>query len=140
MMSGGLGLDGASSPRLVFARNGMNATWPAICYRTTTYILLHQPNDNMKFSKLLPLPKGHGRSRSKARSEIGSIEGQSEPDPVAPRPMESTPDLRVGTSAPRDQESNGIQIAFFRTIYLTTLFRATQTAPLFLTDSDPFSK
>ena len=128
-MSGGLGLDGASSPRLVFARNGMNATWPAICYRTTTYILLHQPNDNMKFSKLLPLPKGHGRSRSKARSEIGSIEGQSEPDPVAPRPMESTPDLRVGTSTsptsgpltPRDQESNGIQIAFFRTIYLTTL-------------------
>jgi len=127
-MSGGLGLDGASSPRLALAQNGMNATRPAICYRTTIYI--NQPSNDMKFSKLLPLPKGHRRSRSKARSEIGSIEGQGEPDPVTPRPMESTPDLRVGASTssmsspltPRDQESNGMQTTFFRTIYLTTFF------------------
>ena len=34
---GGLGLDGESSPRLVLAQNGMNATRPAICYRTIIY-------------------------------------------------------------------------------------------------------
>jgi len=110
---------------------------------------LHRPSDDMKFPKLLPLPKGHPRSRSKARSEIGSIEDQSEPDLVVPRPMESTPDLRVGTSTspvsspltPRDldQESNGMQTTFFQTIYLTTLSRVPQTAPPSLIDSDLFS-
>ena len=34
---GGLGLDGKSSPRLVLAQNGINATRPAIRYRTTIY-------------------------------------------------------------------------------------------------------
>ena len=85
-----------------------------------SYHHLHRPNGDMKFSKLLPLPKGHRRGRSKARSEIGPIEGQSEPDPVAPRPTESTPDLGIGTSVlptsspltPRDQESNGMQTVF----------------------------
>jgi len=81
----------------------------------------------MKFSKLLPLPKGHRRRRSKARSKIGSIEGQSEPNTVAPHPTKSTPDLRVGTSTsptsspltPRDQVSNGMQTTLFRTIDLS---------------------
>ena len=110
---------------------------------------LHRPSDDMKFSKLLPLPKGHPRSRSKAKSDIGSTEDQSEPDLVVPRPTESTPDLRVGISTspvsspliPRDldQESNGMQTAFFQTIYLTTLSRVPQTAPLSLIDSDLFS-
>ena len=77
---------------------------------------LHQLNDKMKFPKFLRLPKGHRRARSKARSEIGPIEGQNEADPATPRPIESTPDLRIGTSTLptpgpltlHDQESNGM--------------------------------
>ena len=76
----------------------------------------HRPHDNMKLPKLR-LPKSFHRSRSKARSEIGPIEGQSEVDPAAPRPTESTPELRVGTSilppstplALRDQESDDVE-------------------------------
>ena len=51
----------------------------------------------MKLPNFLRLPKIHRRKRSRARSDIGPIEGQSEPDPTAPRPTESTPDLRTGT-------------------------------------------
>ena len=72
----------------------------------------------MKFPKFLT-PKDRPRNRSKARSEINPTEGQndSEADPsVAPRRMESTPDLRIGTSTSqtsgpltsRDQESSGV--------------------------------
>jgi len=70
----------------------------------------------MKLPKFLRLPKSHRRARSKAGSEIGSIEGQSEADLAAPRPTESTPDLQIGTSTlptpsplvPHNQESNGM--------------------------------
>jgi len=69
----------------------------------------------MKLPKFLRLPEKYRRARNKAGSEIGPIEGQSEANPATPRPTESTPDLRIGTStlptlsplAPRDKESNG---------------------------------
>lgn len=90
---------------------------------------LHQSSDIMKFSNLLPLPGGLHRKRSKAGSDIGPIEGQNEPDFVTPvpRPVESTPDLRIktltsptsGPSTSRGQESNGMQTPFFRTSHLT---------------------
>ena len=71
----------------------------------------------MKLPKFLRLPGSHRRNQSKARSEAGPIEGQGEVDPAAPRPTESTPDLRVGTLIspapspliPRNQESNGMK-------------------------------
>jgi len=98
------------------------------------------PSDDMKFSNLLPLPKGNRRRPSKARSEIGpTIEVQSEPDPVSatPRPAESTPDLRIGTSTPpvpsplatRDQESKGMQTVQFQTVYLTTFLSRNADRP-----------
>jgi len=87
--------------------------------------------NDMGLRDFLSLRKGHRRSRSKARSEIGSIEGQGEADPVAhQRPTESTPDLQISastssTSSPltsHGQESNRMQRALSQTIYLTTLF------------------
>ena len=77
---------------------------------------LHRLIDEMKLPKFLRLPKIRRRARSKARSETGPIEGQSEANLATPRPTESTPDLRIGTStlpAPSplvlsNQESNGM--------------------------------
>ena len=77
---------------------------------------LHRLSDKMKLPSFLRLPKSYRRKRSKARSDIGPIEGQSEPDPTVPRPTESTPDLRTGTSllpmpsssTPDDHGSNGM--------------------------------
>jgi len=107
---------------------------------------LHRPSDKME-SNFLCIPIGRRRARSRARSEIGSIEDPSEAGEV-PRPAESTPDLRIGTSTsapsrpltPRDQDSKGMQTDFFRTIYLTTLIRVTQTVPPFPTVFDLFSE
>ena len=90
----------------------------------------------MKLPKLLRLPKIHRRNRSKARSEIGPIEGQSEVDQPAPRPTESTPDLRVGTPispfpsplAIRDRESNDIE---------TVLIPVDPSKPTSSNDADP---
>ena len=95
-----------------------------------SYHHLRRPSDKMEFSKFLRVPKIHRRVRSETRGEISPIEGQSEADLAAPRPTESTPDLRTdistsSTTRPsvsRDQESNGMQKAFFRIIYLTTFF------------------
>ena len=95
-----------------------------------SYRHLHRPSDKMESSKFLRIPKIHRRARSETRGEIGPIEGQSEADLAAPRPTESTPDVRAdistsSTTRPlvsRDQESNGMQTVFFRTIYLTTFF------------------
>ena len=91
---------------------------------------LHRPSNDMGLRDFLSLPKGHRRSRSKARSEIGPIEGQSEAELVAhQRP--TTPDLGIGSSTPptsgpltsRGQESNRTQRTLSRrSIYLTTLF------------------
>jgi hypothetical protein len=97
---------------------------------------LHRLSDDMKLPKFLRLPKSLRRSRSKAKSEIAPIdENQSEADPTTPRPTESTPDLRIGTStlptssplATRDQESNGMQTILSRTTHLSTPLRVTQT-------------
>jgi len=92
---------------------------------------LHRPSNDMGLRDFLSLPKGHRRSRSKARSEIGSIEGQGEADLVAhQRPAESTPDLRIGSSTSptsnpltsRDRESNSTRAPSPRMIYLTALY------------------
>ena len=120
-----------------------------VCYLLSHHHL-HRPIDKMKFSKLLPLPEGFHRNRSKTRSDISPTEGQNEPDPATPRPtVESTPDLRIETSTSptsspsisRDQESNGMQTAFFfeRAIPDNT-FRATQTDRPFLIDSALYSR
>jgi len=69
----------------------------------------------MKLPSFLRPPKIH-RKRSKAKSEISPIESQGEADPSVPRPTESTPDLRIGTSSLpargplvlSDQRSNGM--------------------------------
>ena len=98
-------------------------------------------------SKFLCIPIGR-RARSRARSEIGSIEDPSEAGQAVPRPAESVPDLRIGTSTslpsrpltPRDRGSNGMQTAFLWMTYLTTLIRAIQTAPPFLIVFDLFSE
>ena len=61
------------------------------------------------FSKFLSLSKSHRKNRSKARSEINPIEGQSELHPAVPRPTESAPDLRIGTSTlPMPSPPNGM--------------------------------
>ena len=81
----------------------------------------------MKLPKFLRLPESRRRQRSKARSEVGPTEGQSEVDPATPRPTEPTPDLRVGASispppsplTAHDQESNGMQTIFSRPIHLS---------------------
>ena len=118
----------------------------------TSYLLSHhhlnRHSDKMR-STFLCIPIGRRRARSRARSEIGSIEDPSETgEAVIPRPAESTPDFRIDTSTsppsspltPRDQDSNGMQTNFFRTICLTTPNRATQTAPPFLIVFDLFSE
>jgi len=97
---------------------------------TAIYISQHPSSNVMKWRKLLRVPKKLHRAQSEARSEIGSAEGQGGVDLTVPRPTESTPDLRIGTSAlptfsplvPRDQESNGTQAALSQTIHLTALF------------------
>lgn len=89
---------------------------------------LHRPRDNMKLPKFLRPPKIHRRNRSKARSEIGPVEGQNEVDQATPRPTESTPDLRAGTSilptpgpsTSRNQESSGMETILFRLIHLSS--------------------
>ena len=91
--------------------------------------------NDMKLPKFLRPPKTHLRNRSKARSEIGPIEGPGEVDPAVPRPTESTPDLRVETSispassplAPRNQGSNGMGIVLFQLIHLSPSVCITQT-------------
>jgi hypothetical protein len=97
---------------------------------------LHRPNDDMKFSKFLRLPKSHRWSRSKTRSEIAPTDdGQSEADQTIPRLTESTPDLRIGTStlptpsplASRDQESDSMYTTLSRKAHLSPPFRVTQT-------------
>ena len=72
----------------------------------------------MKLPKFLRPPKSHRRPQSKARSEISPTEGQSEVDPTGPRPIESTPDLRMGTPTlptpdpltARGREPNGMHM------------------------------
>jgi hypothetical protein len=108
------------------------------------YTNLHRPSDNMKWRNFLPIPKKHGRTRSKARSEIDPIEASSEADLAAPRPTESTPDLRIGTSTlptpdppiSGDQKPSGTRATAFRTIRLTILPRNIDDDPARSVPSD----
>jgi len=112
-------------PRLVSRGHPPVITPPS----TAFYTSLHRPNNVMKWREFLHIPKRHRRARSKARSEIGSVEGQSGADLAVPRPTESTPDLGIGTSTlstsspsvPRDQEPNGRQTTLSWVILLTSL-------------------
>ena len=118
------------SPRLGLAQNGIRATRPTICYRSTIYTNLRRLYDQMRWRDFLSIPKKNRRTRSKAASEVSSLKGPSAVDLVAPRPTESTPDLRVGastlpTSSPstsRGQESNGMQMIISQVTHLTALF------------------
>jgi len=113
-------------PRFALAQNGNSATRPAISYRPPST----NPRDGMKWRNFLPVPKKHRRARSGARSEVGSLKGPSDVDLVAPRPAESTPDLRVGPSTgpmpspltSHNQETNGTWIFIFRMIHLLQHF------------------
>ena len=77
---------------------------------------LRRPNDKMRFPKFLRVQKFHRRTRSGPRSEIDSIEGQSEAGLAVPRPTESTPDFRTDTPTllppsppiPHDQKSSSM--------------------------------
>ena len=96
---------------------------------------LHRLSDRMKLLKFLCLPKRNRRARSKVRNEISPIESQSGAGLAVPRPTESAPDLRIGTSTlptpspsvPRDQESNGMYTPLSWTNHLSTPFRVTQS-------------
>ena len=59
---------------------------------------LHRTNSEMNFSKLLCIPISYRRSQSGTRREASPIRGRGEVNLAAPRPAESTPDLRIGTS------------------------------------------
>jgi hypothetical protein len=110
--------------RLALARNGVKATSLIVCHRSTIYISLHRPSDNMglrdRLRDFLRLPQ-KDRARSETRSEMGSIEGPNETNPMVPRPTESTPDLRIRASTlptsspltPRDLESSGTRATAF---------------------------
>jgi len=89
--------------------------------------------NEMKWRDFLPVPKNRRRTRSEARSEVGSLKNPSEVNLVAPHPAESTPDLRIGPSTVRASSSltsgrrefNGTWTLISRIIYLTTLFPRT---------------
>jgi hypothetical protein len=132
------------SPRLALARNGTRATRPTIRYRPTIYPNLHRPSNNMKWRDFLSIPKKHRRTRSKARSELDPIEASSEADLAVPRPTESTPDLRIGTSTlptpdpliSGDQKPSGMRTTAFQTIHLTILPRNIDDDPIRSVPSD----
>jgi len=106
---------------------------------TPTSTPVHRPRNEMKWRNFLTIPKKHRRARSGAKSEVGSLKDPSAVDLVAPRPTESTPDLRIGTSAfpmpspltSHDQQSNGMQTAISWTIHLTVILSPTQTPTRF---------
>jgi hypothetical protein len=115
-------------PRLVLARNGIKA-------KVQRSAIAHHHlrlSDNMGLRDglrdFLSLPRKDRRTRSEARSEVDPTAGSAEVDLVAPRPTESSPDLRIGSStlpspsplASRNQESNSTSTALFRVISLTT--------------------
>ena len=62
------------------------------------YTSLYRRRDEMKWRDFLPVPKKHRRTRSKARSELGSVGDQGEAGLVSLRPTESTPDLGISAS------------------------------------------
>ena len=95
----------------------MCATAGASC-DPLSYHHLHRSNDDMKLPKFLSPLKIHRRGRSKARSEIGAIEGSGDADPAAPRPAESTPDLGISVSTSSrltspEEDSNGMRNTLF---------------------------
>ena len=82
----------------------------------------------------LSLPRKDRRARSEARSDVGPAAGSGEVDLVVPRPAESSPDLRIGSSTSPSpspltsrsgQESNSTSTALFRVISLTPSLRKT---------------
>jgi hypothetical protein len=93
---------------------------------------LHRPSDNMglrdRFRDLLCIPRKDRRAQGEARSEADAAEAPREANLAMPRPVESTPDLRIGASktlpmssplAPRDQETSDTQTALPHATALT---------------------
>ena len=76
-------------------------TTPVVSYRTA--INTSRNSYKMGLREFLSIPKLRSRTKSKARSEIGLIEGPSTVDPPEPRLTGSTPDLRIGSSASATQ-------------------------------------
>ena len=115
-----------ASPRLTLARNGIGATTQVVPYRTA--ISTSRNSYKMGLREFLSIPKLRRRTKSKARSEIGPIEGPSTVDPPEPRLTGSTPDLRIGSSASATrspltspgQESEGMKSYPSRMIHLKT--------------------
>ena len=91
---------------------------------------LHQTGDNMGLREFLRIPKINRRVRSKARSEVSSIGGPSDDNPVVPRPAASTPNLGIGGSSfptpslltSAGQELKGMQTDVSIRVCLMTLF------------------
>ena len=117
-----------SAPKVSQPRGPLSAIIPP---SVPIFTNLHRRRNKMKWKDFLPIPKKHRRKRSKARSEVGSNEG--EVDPVALHPTGLTPDLGAGASispAPtpltsRRHESNGAQTNSPWFIHLTTHSRKT---------------
>ena len=55
---------------------------------------LHRLSDDIQM-----LRRNRSRTQNKGKSKLAPIEDQEEPDPAAPGPTESTPDLQIGTSS-----------------------------------------
>ena len=88
-------------------------------------------SDKMGLREFLSIPKLRRRKKSKARSEIGPIEGPSTVDLPELRLTGSTPDLRIGSSASAaqnpltspGQELKGTKPDSSRMIHLRTLLQ-----------------
>lgn len=85
----------------------------------------------MGLREFLRLPKNRPRKRSKAKSEIGPIEGSSQADLTAQPRTESTPNLQIdastsqisGSVASNDKKLNGMQIVSSQVNKLTSSSR-----------------
>ena len=134
---------GRLPPRLASARKGNEWHVPqnrlSLIAPPSKYASLRRHRDKMKWRDLLRVSKSHHQARSGTRSEGGSLKSPSGVNLVVRRPTESTPDLRIGTSAlpmssplaPRDQEPKGEQTIISRTIHLTALFAQNRSPPGF---------
>ena len=109
-------------PCLVLAQNGMKAE----VQRSAIAHYHHWPSDNMGLRDglrdFLSLTRKDRRARSETRNEVDPTADPGGVDPVVPRPTESSPNLRIGSSTSpssspltsRDQESNSTLVALFR--------------------------
>ena len=81
---------------------------------------LHRLSDDMQ-----TLRKNNPRTQNKGKNKLAPIEDQEEPDPAAPGPTESTPDLQIGTSSVATLSTSSLPSlstsTFFPTLSTSTL-------------------